>query len=481
MEVPMKRVMVVAGLLLGALSVAPACAGELQVVANTPREAVIALPGGTARLALAKAWGRTSEPRPDGKAWKAEGEQLPAVIVAAGEEWIEFSIPLKLEKDDRIRIYQFDLTLPETTGWQDADGTHTCIRRGPQWQSVAELLARQKAPLTNWAWPVVPGLTSLYEKSTTRYGMSAQDIWTGFGGDFFRTVPDPLHTVDVSAIVRTNGSGRVLALVAEQAMAVAWETNRVSICPVLRNARSAQEKPVRVRLYCGRGDVSPLAAKWVAEMDRTPLRVVFCGDSVGAENVYTAQIAGRLFQEFGDKVRTLNTSRGGATTREFLDVWQGRVMDYNPNLVVVQLCYNDVGRIKPEDVAANLRKMIDAVLAVPGGRAVVLTPLSYDKKRVDDTLAKGTDINKVHTEQYIPALQKVVADYEAEPKTRGKVAFADIWHALAKVRAEKGADHVLLPDGSHPNAEGHKVIADTAWPEVKRLAESSLRELKELP
>jgi lysophospholipase L1-like esterase len=51
----------------------------------------------------------------------------------------------------------------------------------------------------------------------------------------------------------------------------------------------------------------------------------------------------------------------------------------------------------------------------------------------------------------------------------------DIWQAMAKVRSEKGADYVLLPDGSHPNAEGHKLIADAVWPELKRVAEASLK------
>jgi lysophospholipase L1-like esterase len=215
-------------------------------------------------------------------------------------------------------------------------------------------------------------------------------------------------------------------------------------------------------------------------MDRVPLRAVFCGDSVGAEGGgYTSRLAAGLIQEFGEKVRPLNTSRGGATTREFLDVWQPRVMDYSPNLAIFQLCYNDVLKIKPEDVAANLKKMIDSLLANTGGRAVVCTPLSYDQKRVNETMAKGTDINKVHREQYIPVLQALVADYEADPKTQGKVAFANIWEAMATVRAEKGADYVLLPDGSHPNAEGHKILADTIWPELKRLAEAALKEIEE--
>ena len=201
-------------------------------------------------------------------------------------------------------------------------------------------------------------------------------------------------------------------------------------------------------------------------------------DHLGGTNVTLDSAGTRLtelrYYPFGD---TRYNPSSQLTNYRFTGQW----MDYGPNLAVFQLCYNDVLRIKPEDVAANLKKMIDAVLAAPGGRAVVLTPLSYDKKRVDETLAKGTDINKVHSEQYIPALKKLVADYEADPKTKGRVAFVNIWEAMAKVRAEKGADYVLLPDGSHPNAEGHKLLADTVWPELKRLAEAVLKDVEEKP
>jgi lysophospholipase L1-like esterase len=454
--------------------------GDLNLSAGTAREAIVNLPGGQVKLTLVKGWGRTGDPKPDGAVWKAEGAKLPAIATKTGEDWVEISIPQRLERNDRIRIYRFDLDLSGAAAWADADGARTFLRRGPQWQPVSELLARQNPLPVGWAWPVVPGLTGLHEKSVTKYSMGAHDLWTGFSNDYLAGMADPLYTADVSAIVRIDGSGRMLALVAERAIAIGWERGKITLCTVLRDGRAGEELPLRLRLYCGKGQVGELAGKWVAEMDRVPLRVVFCGDSVGAEGGgYTSRLAAGLIQEFGEKVRPLNTSRGGATTREFLDVWQPRVMDYSPNLAIFQLCYNDVLKIKPEDVAANLKKMIDSLLANTGGRAVVCTPLSYDQKRVNETMAKGTDINKVHREQYIPVLQALVADYEADPKTQGKVAFANIWEAMATVRAEKGADYVLLPDGSHPNAEGHKILADTIWPELKRLAEAALKEIEE--
>jgi hypothetical protein len=60
----------------------------------------------------------------------------------------------------------------------------------------------------------------------------------------------------------------------------------------------------------------------------------------------------------------------------------------------------------------------------------------------------------------------MVADYQADGKSQGRIAFVNIWEAVAKVRAAKGADRVLLPDGSHPAEEGYKVIVDADATEV---------------
>lgn len=452
---------------------------ELKIASSDVHEATIDLAGGQAKLVLVKAWGRTRDPKPDGTAWKAEGDKLPAVVAKSSGDWVELTVPVKIEKNEKIRLYRFDLNLPDGTSWQDIDGSRTFLRSGPKWQSVSERLTKLSPLPSRWAWPVAVGLNRIFGKVSYHQAMNYHDDWTGFQAEFFNGIPDPLSTVDVGAIARIDGAGRVLAMVSDPAIAVSWEGSKLSLCTVLRSGQAGQEVSVRLRLYYGQGQVSQLVDKWVAELSSVPLRAVFMGDSVGAEGgSYADHLAGQLLTEFPGRVRCLNTSIGGSTTASALARYQGDVLDYNANLVVIQLCYNDVLKIKPDEVATNLRKMIDPILAMPGGRAVVLTPLSYDKKRVDDTLKTGTDINKVHTEQYIPALRKMIADYEADPKSKGKVGYVDIWQAMANVRTEKGVDYVLLPDSSHPNAEGHKIITDAVWQELKRVAESSLKELE---
>jgi lysophospholipase L1-like esterase len=130
--------------------------------------------------------------------------------------------------------------------------------------------------------------------------------------------------------------------------------------------------------------------------------------------------------------------------------------------------------------------MIDSVLAKSGGRVVVLTPLSFDKPRLDAALAngegqrysKGTDLNQVAA-TYIAAIEKMVAGYQADAKGKNRVSLVNIFAAMATVRAEKGADHRLLGDGSHPNKDGDAVIFDALWPELKRAAEATLKEMEE--
>jgi lysophospholipase L1-like esterase len=455
----------------------PVCAfgGQLKLRETGKQGVVVELPGGTARLTLVKAWGRL--PR-SSRGWILEGEKLPALCAKSGKDWVELTLSSKVLKDTHIEIYRFVLDLSGIKSWNDAEGKRTWLRRG-KWQSAAAL--RSGGNAAQQAWPAVPGCSGAWRKKASAYGLTRVTAWTGFTKERFAGMGKSLLTIDRSAIARSGPGGSVLGLVSNRAVCVSQSgAGKLSISAVARHLKTGAARQIRVRVYLGKGKPDALAARWAAEMDTTPLRVIFVGDSVGAaRGSYTGLLANRLRGEYGTEVRNLNASHGGDTSASALREYQQNVLDYNPEIVVIQLCYNDVGRIKPAQVAANLKKMIDPILARKGGRVLVLTPLSYDKKRVDARLKKdGTDMNKVHTEQYIPALTKLVAGYEANPKTKAKVGFANIWIAMAEARKKKGAEHRLLLDGSHPNAEGYKIIADCAWPVLKPLVDSALEELK---
>jgi lysophospholipase L1-like esterase len=489
----MRSIIGVEVLFVGAMALPVSLQAEGLEFRNTsPRQVIVEWPGGSARVTLVTAWGRTREPN---KEWKTAGDKLPAVEAVAGENYVEIRTVGRPTQDERVRMNRFDVEFTGD-GWSDPSGTRTWVRRG-QWTTVAEaskavLAARSKPSKTSVpppgptdgslgrvAWPPASGLLRYLNKGISAND-SNNDDWTGCLRDYFS--PDvALPMVDESAILRDGPGGRIAGVVATRALGIAFEAaDKFSIVPVVWGAKAGTDAPACVRICLAAGNPSELGARWVDAMETCPLRVFFSGDSVGAERgSYADILAGRVSSAYAGKVRCWNISCGGYTTASALAGFQRDVLDSRGNLVVFQLCCNDVLRIKPANVVANFRKMIAPTISQRGGRVVVLTPLSYDKKRVDDTLKAGTDINKVHTEDYIPALKTMVEEYQADEKTKGRVGFVNIWDAMAKVRAEKGADYVLLPDGSHPNAECHKLIADAVWPELKRMAGASLEETEE--
>jgi len=440
-----------------AIATTAAWAGNFTLREGNKHISVFEIPGGTARISLVKSWSRLPK---SSRPQTVEGDSLPKLSKTLTlDHWIELAVTDKVTKDTNIEIYRFDLDLSKAKGWSDPDGKRTWLRRGT-WQNTAAL--RASGNTAQKAWPTVPGFSSAWRKKTSPHGMTRQTGWTGFTKERFAGMGKNLLTVDRSVIARTGPGGSVLALVSNRAIAVASDgPDKLSISAVARNLKAGDTRNIRIRVYLRKGKVDALAQSWATEMDTTPLRVIFVGDSVGAaRGSYTAILANRLQDTFGAKIRNLNASQGGDTSASALSGYQQNVLDYNPQIVVIQLCYNDVGRIKPPQVAANIKKMIDPILAQPEGRVLVLTPLSYDKKRVDETLKKNVDINKIHTDEYIPVLKKLVAAYEANPKTKGKVGFANIWVAMNEVRKKKGADYALHCDGSHPNAEGYKLMGE---------------------
>lgn len=447
---------------------------DINIVNNVGQEITIQVLKDTLKLKLNKAWGRICEPN---VAWVENGEKLPTVSMSSGENWVEAVITITPKKNEFIRIYEFELDLTGAPDWSDNDGKKTFLRCNSKWQPISELLASHKEFPSKWAWPIGSGLLSHSFKKSSAYSMGAQDMYTGFSKDFFIGIPDPLATIDFGAIAYTDKSDHALTIVTNQAIALSYTNmGKTSICGLIRDLKAGQEYSIKVKITLSKKNTLALNDSVVPVFENTPLRVIFMGDSVGAASgSYASQLTTKLNDEYSKKVWCLNASVGGSTTESALSRFNGDALDYQPNLIVLQLAYNDVGRIKPEIVAANLKKMIDPILAMPNGRAVVITPLSYDKKRVDETMLKGTDINKIHLEDYIPALQKMVAEYESDLKTKGKIAFVDIWNAMSKVRKEKGVDFVLLPDGSHPNEECNKIITEAIWPELKNQADTVIK------
>jgi len=438
------------------------------------RTFTVAVGGGRVRAALVEMRGRTHS----GRNWVIKGEKLPSVAAVARDDGMEFSVEGKAPTRQAVSIAEFRIHLSEMPDMSDSTGKRTLVNDG-EWKTVADIHAGREPFPGAWLWLT----TCLCEEaagSTIQGGaLTRMEVWSGFTsarmGDF-ATDKNAYRMLKYGILLRQDAKGTWLGIVSPDTLAIGYEgADVLTICVARKGLAQGTPRDIGFRLCIGQGDAQRVAETWASRYARKPLRVAFCGDSVGAaRGSYAAILATRIRKLAQDKARCLNLSRGGWTTESFRNVWSSRVLSREPNLVLIQLCYNDVGKIKPERVQENLRFMLDSILKQPDGHVLVLTPLSYDLKRVESMKARGTDIDHLHRDVYIPALQNVVKEYEAKPRNRGRLAFVNIWQAMTEVRAQKGADYVLLPDGSHPRAEGQRLIADTAWPVLKGYAANIL-------
>ena len=180
--------------------------------------------------------------------------------------------------------------------------------------------------------------------------------------------------------------------------------------------------------------------------------VLFFGDSitrgrgVADSETFPAMIQERLRAERLD-YRCVNAGVSGDTTRDGIKRMPPYLAD-PPRVVVVELGANDAFRgINRLETRDNLLAIARAFTDV-GARVVIAATL----------------FPQVH-----PAYGLSMARmYAAVAHASESVLIGDLMRGVA------GARELNLPDGIHPNPQGHARLADTAWPVLRDL----LRELR---
>lgn len=159
------------------------------------------------------------------------------------------------------------------------------------------------------------------------------------------------------------------------------------------------------------------------------------GHSAGAENAWPALVS----RELGFPL--LNASVSGDTTAGGLARLEREVLAHSPRVVIVELGGNDfLRRLAPAQMAENLRSIFTRIhdsgaLAVFVG---VPTPLGGDYQRVFEEVSGELGVH------YVP----------------------DVLDGIA-------FDNALMADPIHPNAEGHRRIAERLAPELSRLLKAA--------
>lgn len=177
-----------------------------------------------------------------------------------------------------------------------------------------------------------------------------------------------------------------------------------------------------------------------------PYRVVYLGDSLAAgfglpeEEAFPAVVE-TLLCERGLGVETVNAGVSGDTTaggRSRI----GWLLRQRPDLVVVELGANDGLRgLSPEMTEENLVAIVEAVL--DSGAGVLLTgmkvPPNYGGDYARRFEAVFTRLAEAYPVEFLPFLLEGVAGERA----------------------------LNLPDGIHPNAEGHRRVAANLAPRIE--------------
>ena len=214
--------------------------------------------------------------------------------------------------------------------------------------------------------------------------------------------------------------------------------------------------------------------------------VVAFGASTTASRGTTRIFADRLrdaLAERGVPAEVLNAGVGGNTTEMARRRFQRDVLDHEPDLVVICLGVNDstydvwkdppaeAPRVSPEKYLENMAFFVREIRA-RGGETILMTPQllrwtprmkeMYGKPPYDPANPDGFNVS---LRRYVAALRELAA--------REKVPLVDVFAAFEAYDAVEGqsADD-LLPDGMHPNSQGHGIIADLLIPEAVRILEA---------
>ncbi|WP_276347628.1 SGNH/GDSL hydrolase family protein [Daejeonella sp. JGW-45] len=213
-----------------------------------------------------------------------------------------------------------------------------------------------------------------------------------------------------------------------------------------------------------------------AQTDKEILIVTFGNSTTaprkGVDTVYAARVH-KLLSEAGIKNRVVNSGIGGSHTGSvkdnstFAKIEHGRdrfqkaVLDHHPDWVTLNFGLNDAyqdkgigtaSRIPLEKYIENLNYFISQIKEA-NGKVIVLTPNPI-----------GSKLEKFRYErlmQYKKATKNVAK--------ANKVYFIDSWKLFYRhTRKDPKSIDSLLPDGTHPNDEGHKLVADAIVKIIKR-------------
>lgn len=212
---------------------------------------------------------------------------------------------------------------------------------------------------------------------------------------------------------------------------------------------------------------------------RGSVRIVALGNSItngaGLAGVQEAETfrelaRRRLTEKLGTKVEVVNAGVNGDIITRAIKRLETDVLDHNPDIVTVMFGGNDAGfyrpetndfadtpRVKREEFKAALETLVDRLQAVDITVVLMTCPPMterYAGMHLEPYRKQG--INFL-VRRYAQTMRQVAAEKE--------VALVDVFRAFERPPAYLD----YFPDGLHPDARGHRVIADLLVPRLARI------------
>lgn len=191
--------------------------------------------------------------------------------------------------------------------------------------------------------------------------------------------------------------------------------------------------------------------------------------------VYSNWLVEELEQVFLKKVEVINSGISGDTTLDAKLRFKTDVLDHNPDLVIIQFGANDqsirqdIGLTRPiislEDFAYNILFFISRIRKITPN-IILMTPglilwKNHFKSRFFDL---PYDMNNsfglsCNLSKYVDIIRQIAL--------KEQVGLIDVFEEEKKLHQINNNLDSYLPDGLHPNTEGHKFIANLITKYIK--------------
>jgi lysophospholipase L1-like esterase len=199
-------------------------------------------------------------------------------------------------------------------------------------------------------------------------------------------------------------------------------------------------------------------------------RVVFFGDSITHQDLYTTLVASACRRNHPDwKLSFFTAGANGGTLTTALDRFTSQVVPFKPTVVLILFGMNDVylenettNPLKAPPVALFRRNYINLLdrfrRELPAARLVLCTTTIVEENRRKDL----PNMNRG-----LQAFNRTVLNVAHEKRLPIVDLYTPMKAALNLLKATN-ANATFLPDGVHPTREGHRIIAESilkAWAE----------------